>query len=482
VDGDVQLSAADAELVATVDERFQSFNVEMVEVTGGRFWAPYGSGELFEERDPIDLTNTRLRNLARELAPAFMRVSGSWANGTYYDLDETTEGTTPEGFVGVLTRTQWDEANAFAIDLGFDVITSFAVSEGTRDSEGVWTPDAARAWLEYSRDQGYPIVAAEFYNEPSYNLQGVPGDYDAQQFVRDFQIFTPMVAETLPTMMIVGPGMLGEATPLLPIPGPPTIVAADILADISPVMDVFTYHFYPGVSPRCLSTTTAEDVLTLEFLSRIDADADHYEALRDEYEPGIPMWITETAEAACGGSPWAAQYVDAFRYLDQMGRLAARGTDIVMHNTLSASEYGLIDEATFTPRPSYWGALLWQRLMGERALGLRSSNDDPDLRIYAHCLNDGAAGAAAYLLINLSQTSAKTVGVASSAELYLLTSDGLESSDTYLNDELLEAAADGTIGELSSAVVTDGQFELPAASIAFVVDEDAGAVACGSSE
>jgi len=52
----------------------------------------------------------------------------------------------------------------------------------------------------------------------------------------------------------------------------------------------------------------------------------------------------------------------------------------------------------------------------------------------------------------------------------------------YLNDELLEAAADATIGELSSAVVTDGQFELPATSIAFVVDEGAGAIACDSSE
>src|SRR6266446_3374381 len=27
--------------VGIVDERYQSFNVEMLEVTGGRFWAPY---------------------------------------------------------------------------------------------------------------------------------------------------------------------------------------------------------------------------------------------------------------------------------------------------------------------------------------------------------------------------------------------------------------------------------------------------------
>jgi hypothetical protein len=27
----------------TIDERFQSYNVEMLEVTGGNFWKPYGA-------------------------------------------------------------------------------------------------------------------------------------------------------------------------------------------------------------------------------------------------------------------------------------------------------------------------------------------------------------------------------------------------------------------------------------------------------
>ena len=67
----------------TVDERFQSYNVEMVEVTGGRFWAPYRDEgkaseptaastlavpgidpSLFRTRQPIDLSNPRLRKLA----------------------------------------------------------------------------------------------------------------------------------------------------------------------------------------------------------------------------------------------------------------------------------------------------------------------------------------------------------------------------------------------------------------------------------
>ena len=37
----VSLSPATMPRIGTVDERFQSFNTEMLEVTGGRFWKPY---------------------------------------------------------------------------------------------------------------------------------------------------------------------------------------------------------------------------------------------------------------------------------------------------------------------------------------------------------------------------------------------------------------------------------------------------------
>src|SRR5580704_7484392 len=66
--------------IAKIDNRFQSYNIEMVEVTGGRFWAPYGGppGEVYRQRRPVDLSNPRLRQLARLLAPAYVRVSGTW--------------------------------------------------------------------------------------------------------------------------------------------------------------------------------------------------------------------------------------------------------------------------------------------------------------------------------------------------------------------------------------------------------------------
>jgi hypothetical protein len=36
------LTPATMPQIGAVDERYQSYNVEMLEVTGGRFWRPYG--------------------------------------------------------------------------------------------------------------------------------------------------------------------------------------------------------------------------------------------------------------------------------------------------------------------------------------------------------------------------------------------------------------------------------------------------------
>src|SRR5260370_19980574 len=36
-----RIDAASMRRIGTVDERFQSYNIEMVEVIGGRFWKPY---------------------------------------------------------------------------------------------------------------------------------------------------------------------------------------------------------------------------------------------------------------------------------------------------------------------------------------------------------------------------------------------------------------------------------------------------------
>src|SRR5258706_7119499 len=173
-----ELSVTPAKMarIGTIDQRFQSYNVEMVEVTGGRFWKPYGPNTsdphsgLYAYRPPIDLTNARLRRLAAALAPAYVRVSGTWANATYFADSDTVPSAPPAGFNGALTRPQWRGVIDFAQAVGARIVPSFAISPGTRDAAGAWTPDQARRLLDYTRSVGGSIAAVEFMNEP--NLAG----------------------------------------------------------------------------------------------------------------------------------------------------------------------------------------------------------------------------------------------------------------------------------------------------------------------
>src|SRR3989442_10856236 len=41
--GATSLAPATMARIDTVDERYQSYNVEMIEATGGEFWKPYGA-------------------------------------------------------------------------------------------------------------------------------------------------------------------------------------------------------------------------------------------------------------------------------------------------------------------------------------------------------------------------------------------------------------------------------------------------------
>lgn len=125
--------------------------------------------------------------------------------------------------------------------------------------------------------------------------------------------------------------------------------SSELLEATGSVFEVFSCHFYGAVSQRGASMgeaaqTTAADALSESWLSRTDAVHDFYASLRDKYLPGAPMWITETADAAAGGNPWASTFTDTFRYLYQLGSMSRRVAQVVAHNTLAASDYGLLDQ------------------------------------------------------------------------------------------------------------------------------------------
>jgi heparanase 1 len=487
--------------VGTVDERFQSYNIEAVEVTGGRFWKPYASVDashagaqpaagtppgmdpsLYEYRAPIDLSNPRLRKLAAALGPAYMRVSGTWMNSTYFqDSDDPAPAHPPAGFNSVLTRQEWKGVIDFAHAVNARIVTSFALSPGTRDAAGVWTPKVAQAFVTYTKSAGGSIAAAEFMNEPTFpEVGGAPKGYDGQAFARDFAVFEAWAKASVPEMQIMGPGGVGEGTPLAPA-FMHLLTSESILKATGPVFDIFSYHSYAAASSRCAVlgsavATTKEAALSVDWLSRGASAEAFYAALRDRYEPGKPIWNSETGQAACGGDRWAATFLDTFRYLNQLGSLARVGVQVHMHNTLNASDYGLLDEKTLEPRPDYWAALLWRKLMGIAVLDPGSSAS-ASLHLYAHCLR-GQPGGVALLAINADKDAEQALRLPVGAERYNLTAANLTDSAVDLNGKRLELGPGDSLPVLHGVDVHSRIVNLAPASITFLAFPRAGNAAC----
>jgi hypothetical protein len=318
----------------------------------------------------------------------------------------------------------------------------------------------------YTRSLGGSIAAAEFTNEPDLvSIDGKTKGYDATEYGRDFRTFLMLVKQTAPEMIILGHATIGT-----------TATVSDLFAAAGPGIDAVSYHYYGALSARCSGAQTPEAAASDQWLSRTDQTLAFYRAVRDRLEPGKPIWLTETGEAACGGNPWASTFLDTFRYLDQLGRLAKAGVQVVMHNTLAASDYGLLDERTLAPRPNYWGALLWRRLMGTTVL-------DPGmpvragLHVYAHC-QPATPGGVTLLVINTDFSSSHAFTVPTASERYTLDAATLQDAVVRLNGHSLALAADDELPHTDGAPTEAGAVKFAPATITFLTIPTAENKAC----
>ena len=147
-----------------------------------------------------------------------------------------------------------------------------------------------------------------------------------------------------------------------------------------------------------------------------------------------------------------------------------------MHNTLAASDYGLLDQKTLEPRPNYWAALLWRKLMGTTVLDAGSS-PAASLHLYAQCLR-GKPGGVTLLAINADKTAAQTVAIPSVAERYTLSSPDLLSTEVELNGRELKLVAGDELPKLKGTAVHAGSITFAPASISFLAFPAANNTSC----
>ena len=481
-----------------IDERLVSYNIEMTEVTGGTFWKAYSEaqvdgteefpvikdwtnmGNLQQWYDPIDTTNPRLIKLAKELGTAWVRVSGTWANKTYYDFSGKCGGKAPEGFQNVLTKQQWLSLLDFVKAINGKLLVSIANCPGIHAAHEPMPFDQADLLFRTSKEYGVPVSAAEFTNEPSLiALSGLPQGYTAADHARDHDLFGAWLKENYPECLFVGPCTVGDIDMMNQgndgagggmAAGYEPVTTEALLGDYKSKMDVFSYHYYNGVSERGAAMGghwPYEAILSEHYLGIAAHCARQYAPKRDRYVPGGQMWVTESGDAGCGGNTWASTYADVPRTLNELGEFCTITDGVIFHNTLASSDYGYLKHGSFEPRPNYFAVLLWNRLMGKTCYNVGQKNVE-GAHIYCHSRKDGKEGKA-YLVINNSRTETTTVELPGEAEVYALTgNDKLRSRTMLLNGKELVLGENDALPELAG-VKTSGQVEIAPGGCTFFV-------------
>ncbi len=485
-----------------------SYNVEMTEVTGGTFWKAYteaqidgteavpvpdfskGMAAMHQWYDPIDTTNPRLIKLAKALGRCWVRVSGTWATRTYYDFEGTGM---PEGYNNHLRREQWISLLNFVKAVNGRLKISVANCDGLHSHDEPWNPSQAEKIFALSKEHGVPIEAVEFVNEPNMlQSTGFPKGYTAADFRRDQDIFHRWVRENYPECIIVGPSDTDPNAMGVDAWGKPHPWAGEGAADTAGIaaalaycstgdlmdgctekLDVFSYHYYNGVSERMAAMmpsafTPAEGAMSEEYLGAAAHSARCFSSYRDRYAPGGEMWVTESGDAGAGGHTWASTYLEVPRLLNELADFSTVTTGVIFHNTLASSDYGWLKHGSFLPRPSYFAVLLWKKLMGDTVYDAGEARRE-GAHVYAHSRADGKEGKC-YLILNTSWTDTTTVALPTDATVYALTGkDGMRSRTMLLNGRELVLGENDALPALEGSTVPAGKLEIAPGSCTFIV-------------
>lgn len=338
-----------------------------------------------------------------------------------------------------------------------------------------------------SREYGVPIDAAEFANEPNMMEDtGFPKGYTPADYRRDQDLFFKWVRANYPECILVGPsttggdnisfgkGDLGQKAGGIEQIALQTCDCADLMDGTEEPLDVFSYHYYNGVSERLASVMPsghwlAEEANSEPYLDTALKYARTYVPMRDKYCPGGEMWVTESGDAGGGGDTWASTYLDVLRTLNELGGFASITNGVIFHNTLASSDYGFLAREVFDPRPNYFAVLLWNRLMGTVVY----DSGEPireGAHVYVHSRKDGKEGVV-YLVINNSLTEATTVSLPREAQRYTLAGEGgnIRAGVMTLNGSPLALGDGNALPALEPVKQSAGTVELAPGTCTFLV-------------
>ncbi|XWS66231.1 hypothetical protein CRYUN_Cryun05aG0181800 [Craigia yunnanensis] len=367
---------------------------------------PWGNSGIFN----LDLKNKILEKAIKAFNPLRIRVGGSLQDQLVYNVRNNVkechhfkkkEKEFLFGFsIGCLDMKRWDELNEFFNRTSASVTFSLNALIGRKESKtekdlwvGDWYSHNARDLMKYTISKGYKIDSYELGNELCGS--GVAARVEAEQYGKDVVVLKNLVKELYPNPAnqpkVLGPGGFYDEkwfNTFLEMTGPD-------------VLDGVTHHIYnlgPGDSPDLI-----KNVQDPFYLSQIAQTFKDVSKAVDKFAPWSGAWVGESGGAYnSGGKDVSRTFADGFWYIDQLGMTSTCNHKVYCRQALIGGNYALLNTTTFIPNPDYYGALLWNQLMGSKVLSA-THNGSPYLRVYSHCAKKKPG--ISLILINLKNSS-----------------------------------------------------------------------------
>lgn len=459
----------------------------------------------------LDLSDPRLINAARALAPSFLRIGGWESDRVVYLLDDATPwqrrycADNPDF---CLTMERWQEILTFAERIGARVVFCLAyllyIQNETRD----WDGSNARAFLEYTAAHSPPglLHGVELGNEPLHR--------DRSSNVTRHVLAYTQVREYIDTTWS------GELEPYRPkLMGPSTTGVNKNsfgqfleFQEFCDAIDVATYHDYRCGTGRN-ENLAAEAIHPNSFRphNKLSHAAKLVEAglTRD----GAEIWIGEGSMAYNSGRENVTDsFENSFWYtnmLGQMSRTRHMTHSVFCRQALVGGWYDLLSHSkNLEPNPDFWLAVLWKDLMGTTSLqseriGCCQEGSDR-LLVYPFCARydeskyDVGEGDVAMVLINIADDTSYKAAMDDMSDVwdaegrleFLIQAEAddvrsaLSARRITINGELMNLGPSGEMPDITPFVKHDSDdgMILPPYSIMFAVLKGAKASLCMGSD
>ncbi|KYN16821.1 Heparanase [Trachymyrmex cornetzi] len=405
----------------------------------------------------------RSMNLARGLAPAYIRLGGPQSN--FYNFGQVYSHEINTDRNDMHFGTQWTLIYQWAKNTGLDVIVCitpyYIDNEFKTDSTD---PRNIAELLSFSDRMGYNISWQLGYEcQTRCDLSGEKLGRYVANFHKILKTF-PRYSNSL----ITGPDIVAYRTAYQ------QKYLQDYLHSASAALSAITWH--PNLDIVSLNNNS----ISIHYDNMI-AEKDKLFKVINSAEKK-PLWIAESKSQES-----KYQYLGALIWMRRLGDAAKLGIQVVMKQLTNLSQ------AT----PAYWVSLLYKTLVGREVLEIKlQSNNENYVHFYSHCTKPSALyskGAVTIFGINLTPKTVTTSLKGLKIKIlhkYILspefeTTNKMFSEKVLLNNKSLNLINDKNLPNIYPEIIInpDGlELELPSGGIGFWIIPSAKVKACTCSE